>query len=236
MQEQIFKDNYEMLNPAQKEVIEQIYGPVMVVAGPGTGKTQIIALRTANIIAKTDVNPENILITTFTEAGVVAIKKRLIKFIGTEAYKVKVSTIHSFSQDIITSYPEKFAEFKAISTIDDIESLEVLTKILDENIKNNNITELFTAFDRYMYLRDIKDRIGKLKGEGVSIKKFEKIISELRAEYDQKLEDLKSNKRIRDLEKRTTKDSDAFNKHITKLNELNFIYKLYGEYLRENSL
>jgi len=82
-----------------------------------------------------------------------------VKFIGTDAYKVKVSTIHSFSQDIITSFPEKFAEFKASSTIDDIESLEVLTKILDENIKNNNIEFLFTAYDRYLYLRDIKDRI-----------------------------------------------------------------------------
>ncbi|MDR0771695.1 MAG: UvrD-helicase domain-containing protein [Candidatus Peribacteria bacterium] len=53
----------------------------MVVAGPGTGKTQIIGLRTANIILKTGVNPENILITTFTEAGVIAIKKRLVKFL-----------------------------------------------------------------------------------------------------------------------------------------------------------
>jgi hypothetical protein len=78
---------------------------------------------------------------------------------------VKVATIHSFSQDIITSYPEKFAEFKASVTIDDIESLQVLTDIIDKNIKNNNIEYLFTAFDRYMYLRDIKDRIGKLKAE-----------------------------------------------------------------------
>jgi hypothetical protein len=38
-----------------------------------------------------------------------------------------------------------------------------LTDIIDKNIKNNNIEYLFTAFDRYMYLRDIKDRIGKLK-------------------------------------------------------------------------
>jgi len=55
----------------------------MVIAGPGTGKTQIIALRTANILLKTDVNPENILITTFTEAGVISIKKRLMELVGT---------------------------------------------------------------------------------------------------------------------------------------------------------
>ena len=236
MQEQIFKKEFKNLNSAQKEVVEQVYWPVMVVAGPGTGKTQIIGMRTANMILNCNISPENILITTFTEAWVIAIKKRLTKFIGVDAYKVKVATIHSFSQDIITSFPEKFAEFKASSTIDDIESLEVLTKILDENIKNNNIEYLFTAFDRYLYLRDIKDRIWKLKAEWVNPKKFEILIKNLRADYDQKLEDLKTNKRIRDLEKRTKKDSESYDKHINKLSELNYIYKLYLEYLNKNSL
>ncbi|MDP2396016.1 MAG: hypothetical protein Q8S84_03590 [bacterium] len=72
---------------------------------------------------------------------------------------MKVSTIHSFAQDVITSFPEKFISEKAGNTIDDIDSLETLTDILDKNIKNENIVELFTPYDRYLYLRDIKDRI-----------------------------------------------------------------------------
>jgi hypothetical protein len=72
---------------------------------------------------------------------------------------VKVSTIHSFAQDVISSFPEKFAEQKASETIDDIDSLQALTKILDLNIKSGNVEYLFNAFERYMYLRDIKDRI-----------------------------------------------------------------------------
>ena len=231
-----FKEEYNKLNLEQKQVVEQLDWPVMVVAGPWTWKTQIIGMRTANIIQNAKVNPENILITTFTEAWVIAIKKRLASFIWTDAYKIKVSTFHSFSQDIITSYPEKFIEFKASKTIDDIESLQVLTDIIDKNIKNNNIEYLFNASDRYMYLRDIKDRIWKLKSEWISFSKFEKIISEQRNEYDQKLEDLKTNKRIRDLEKRTKKDSETYKKHIAKLNELNLIYKEYSDYLKENSL
>ncbi len=236
MQIWLYKSEFEKLNDAQKQVVEQINWPVMVVAGPGTGKTQIIWMRTANIIQNAGVNSENILITTFTEAWVIAIKKRLAKFIWSEAYKVKVATFHSFAQDIITSYPEKFAWFKASSTIDDIESLQVLTDILDKYIKNNNIEYLFTAFDRYMYLRDIKDRIWKLKWEWVNPKKFEKIIADLRQDYDQKLEELKNNKRIRDLEKRTKKDSEVYKKHIWKLTELNLVYKEYQDYLKKNSL
>jgi DNA helicase-2/ATP-dependent DNA helicase PcrA len=69
------------LNAAQREAVETVYGPVVVIAGPGTGKTQIVAARTANILVKTDARPENILITTFTEAGVVSIKKRLLQFL-----------------------------------------------------------------------------------------------------------------------------------------------------------
>ncbi len=236
IKQDFLEKNYQMLNKAQKEIVEQIYWQIMVVAGPWTGKTQIIALRTANIILKTGINPENILITTFTEAWVIAIKKRLVSFIWTEAYKVKVSTIHSFSQDIITSFPEKFAEYKALNNISDIETLEVLTDIIDENIKNNNIEYLFSPYDRYMYLRDIKDRIWKLKAEWINMKKFEKIIFDLRKNYDEKLEELKSNKRIRDLEKRTKKDSEIYNKHIKKLEELNYIYWLYQEFLNKNSL
>ena len=80
MNDKLFQENYAILNDAQLKAVEWIYGPIMVVAWPWTGKTQIIALRSANILKKTDVNPENILITTFTEAWVIAIKKRLQKF------------------------------------------------------------------------------------------------------------------------------------------------------------
>jgi DNA helicase-2/ATP-dependent DNA helicase PcrA len=63
-----FQKTYEMLNPEQRDAVETLDGPVMVIAGPGTGKTQIIGMRTANIILKAGVDPSNILITTFTEA------------------------------------------------------------------------------------------------------------------------------------------------------------------------
>ena len=68
MQKDIFESEYSKLNSSQQKAVETIYGPVMVVAGPGTGKTQIIGLRTANILRQTGVNPGNILITTFTDA------------------------------------------------------------------------------------------------------------------------------------------------------------------------
>lgn len=76
-----FEEIYQKLNTNQKKVVDSLYGSFMVVAGPGTGKTQVLSARTAKILSETDVNPENILITTFTDAGVVALKQRLLRFI-----------------------------------------------------------------------------------------------------------------------------------------------------------
>lgn len=121
----------QMLNPEQREVVEALDGPVMVIAGPGTGKTQIIGMRTANLILKAGVDPKNIMITTFTDAGVIAIRKRLVSLIGAEAYKIYVATIHSFADDVIRSFPEKFLEQKLTRAIDQIETLEILKNILE---------------------------------------------------------------------------------------------------------
>jgi len=70
-----FRDEYERLNEMQRLAVDTIEGPVMVIAGPGTGKTQILASRVGKILLDTDAQPENILCLTYTDAGVVAMKK-----------------------------------------------------------------------------------------------------------------------------------------------------------------
>ncbi len=208
----------------------------MVVAGPGTGKTQIIAARTANIILKTGVNPSSIFITTFTEAGVIAIKERLLKFIGRDSYKVYVSTIHSFASDVIATFPEKFIEEKSGRSIDEIDGLQILKGILENGIKEGKIEYLRANGDDIFYLRDIKKNIDKLKQEAINPSQFQIVIEEQKSIYDEKLEKLKTNKRIRDLEKRTAKDKEIYDTHIWKLSELNLLYKAYQKYLREHEL
>ena len=91
-----FLKEYERLNPAQQKAVDTIEGPVMVIAGPGTGKTQILAARIGKILLETDATPENILCLTYTDAGTVAMRKRLVEFIGPDAHKVSIHTFHSF--------------------------------------------------------------------------------------------------------------------------------------------
>ena len=96
-----FTEAYNQLNPQQRIAVDTIEGPVMVIAGPGTGKTQILAARIGKILLDTDALPENILCLTYTDAGAIAMRRRLQQFIGADAYKVNIYTFHAFCNDVI---------------------------------------------------------------------------------------------------------------------------------------
>ena len=133
----------------------------MVVAGPGTGKTQTLSARTAHILLSTDIAPENILITSFTEAGVSALKKRLYSFIGAASYRVNVTTLHSLAQDTIDRYPEHFLQYRALSPLDELESYELIERVLEEG----SFPILSPVYDPHFYVRDALMAIGKCREE-----------------------------------------------------------------------
>ena len=103
-----FKQLYEQLNTAQRQAVDTTEGPVMVIAGPGTGKTQLLSMRVANILRQSDVLPSNILCLTFTESAASAMRERLVNIIGADGYKVAIHTFHSFGTEVINHYPEYF--------------------------------------------------------------------------------------------------------------------------------
>ena len=131
--EKFFKDEYAKLNKKQKEAVDTIDGPVMVVAGPGTGKTQILALRIGNILLKTDTKADSVLCLTFTNAAVSAMRERLRRYIGPEASKVTVSTFHSFAFQCIESYYPVLGLSNQPTLIDEQEGVLLADQILEEN-------------------------------------------------------------------------------------------------------
>ncbi|MCB0689676.1 MAG: ATP-dependent helicase, partial [Saprospiraceae bacterium] len=137
-----FKDAYQSLNAQQKEAVDTIDGPVMVVAGPGTGKTQILALRIGNILLKTDTQPQNILCLTYTDAGAIAMRKRLLQFIGTDAYRIQVHTYHSFCNEIIQDNQEVFSEYSTLMHISDLEKAKMYRDLIDRLPYENPLRKL----------------------------------------------------------------------------------------------
>ncbi len=127
-----FEERYERLNKAQKEAVDTIEGPVMVIAGPGTGKTTILTLRIANILEKTDTPPSGILAITFTEAGVKSMRMKLRDVIGARADEVRIHTFHGFASSIIHEFPEHFPHISSARQLSDIETDAYIRTILTE--------------------------------------------------------------------------------------------------------
>lgn len=170
-----FLEEYNKLNPAQKQAVETIDGPVLVVAGPGTGKTQILAARVGNILDKTDAQAENILCLTYTEAGVTAMRKRLIKFIGTEAYKVNIHTFHSFCNKVIQDNPSLFG-FGEMEAISELEEIELFEKLID-GFDKDSLLKRFRGKIYYDISR-LKSLFSTMKKENINVSKIEKAVTE----------------------------------------------------------
>src|SRR5258708_1767196 len=125
-----FQEAYTRLNEQQKLAVDTIEGPVMVIAGPGTGKTQVLATRIANILLKTDTNPRAILALTFTESAAKNMRERLLQLIGPTAYSVHVQTFHAFCDEVIRAHPEFFPVKQESEVLSDLERYEVVETIL----------------------------------------------------------------------------------------------------------
>ncbi|HEX8182224.1 MAG TPA: ATP-dependent DNA helicase [Candidatus Saccharimonadales bacterium] len=126
-----FEEAYRALNAKQKQAVDTIEGPLLVIAGPGTGKTQLLSARVANILRTTDTPAQNILCLTFTESGAANMRQRLTRFIGKSAYDVNIGTYHSFGSDIISRYPEYFSETRLQNAIDDLAKRQIILSIVE---------------------------------------------------------------------------------------------------------
>ncbi len=162
-QQRVFEEVYNGLNEAQKKAVDTIEGPVMVIAGPGTGKTQILGARIGKILLETDTAPENILCLTYTDAGAIAMRKRLMDFIGTAAYKVTIATFHSFCNDIIQDNLSLF-EKPSLDPISELEKIALLKELIDQFDKSNPLKRF--KGDVYYEMNNLSKLFSTMKKEG----------------------------------------------------------------------
>ncbi len=126
-----FESVYHLLNAAQKQAVDYLDGPLLVIAGPGTGKTQLLSARVANILLKTDTPAQNILCLTFTENGAENMRERLTRFIGSDAYNVNIGTYHAFGRDLIRRFPEQFQELRLENSVDELGQRQIIADIVE---------------------------------------------------------------------------------------------------------
>ncbi|RYY32197.1 MAG: ATP-dependent helicase, partial [Sphingobacteriaceae bacterium] len=157
-----FQEALATLNAEQLAAVNKMDGPVLVVAGPGTGKTQILAARIGKILTETDALPSEILCLTYTDAGAVAMRKRLFDFIGPDAYRVNIYTFHAFCNEVIQENLEYFGKI-SLDALSDLESAQLFRELVDE-FGNDHPLKRFTG-DIYYDANRLKALFSAMKRE-----------------------------------------------------------------------
>ena len=217
-----FDKLYRALNPEQREAVDAIEGPVMVIAGPGTGKTHMLTLRIANILRRTDISPDNILTLTFTESAAHMMRRRLVEIIGPAGYRVAMHTFHGFCNEVIRRYPDSFKRIIGGTSVGNVEQI----RIMEEIIRAARLKHLKPYGEPFHYLLDVLTQTRELKREGFNHEEFRRTVAQSRAAFAQ-ISDLyyesgrftgNMRGRYRELEK-----------NIEKNRELATLYRRYQE-------
>ncbi len=158
-----FQEALQTLNTAQRQSVEQIEGPVLVLAGPGTGKTQVLAARIGNILLQTDTRPQNILCLTFTDAGVNAMRQRLLSWIGPDAHRVAIMTYHSFCNRVIQENAGYFGA-QELEAVSELEQIDIVRHILDQQGTEHPLRVDYKS--PYQSERQLRHLFGLMKSEG----------------------------------------------------------------------
>ena len=160
--------NLEYLNDRQKEAVLYGDGPLLILAGAGSGKTSVLTKRVAYLIKERNISPKNIVAITFTNKAAKEMKERIIKEVGKEGYDIQISTFHSFGLRIIKENYEKLGYEKNFTIIDSDDSLTVVKKILKEmGIDTTRFNPKF-----------IKNQISSCKNEMVTPEKYKNLVND----------------------------------------------------------
>ncbi len=165
----LFDEAYKTLNAAQKKAVDTVEGPVLVIAGPGTGKTHILTLRIANILKVTQATPASILVLTFTESAARTVRTRLAELIGEEtARDVFISTFHGFCEYVLKEYADYFPSWAGKRLLGDVEAALLWREVLE----TEDLVHLRTPKSPYHYLKDLQSLYNGLVRENFTLDSY----------------------------------------------------------------
>ncbi len=157
-----FRALLQSLNAEQRAAVESIEGPVAVIAGPGTGKTHLMTARVGKILLETDTPPQSILCLTFTDAAVSALRSRLLQVIGPEAYRVPITTFHSFCHRIVQGHPDYFG-VSDLEPASELERVEIVRQLLSELPAEHPLRQKHK--NAFFYERHLRALFTRMKSE-----------------------------------------------------------------------
>ena len=160
------EDPHNTLNDEQLKAVTTTDGPLLVVAGPGTGKTRLLVERVRSILSTCDVTAKNILCLTYTDAAAEEMRTRLVRDLGSKAYGVTVSTFHALAKGISETHPEYFRERSHRQPVTDLQANEILDRILKHLPSDNPLSG--TSKDKARNIGAMRGFISAMKRAGAS--------------------------------------------------------------------
>lgn len=211
--------NLDYLNDRQKEAVLYGDGPLLILAGAGSGKTSVLTKRVAYLIKERNVSPSNIVAITFTNKAAKEMKERIIKEVGKAGYDIQISTFHSFGLRIIKENYEKLGYEKNFTIIDSDDSLTVVKKILKEmGIDYARFNPKF-----------LKNQISSCKNEMVTPEKYKNLVndelSDITYKVYKKYQDTLLRNNSLDFDDLLIKPIELFNKYKEVLENYQELFK-----------
>ena len=170
----VFDTKYTSLNAQQKLAVDTIQGPVIVVAGPGTGKTLVLTMRIANIIKQGAALPDEIVALTFTESAAAEMRRRVVELVGSQGYRVVVNTFHGLCNGILQDHPEYFPRFSGAQNASRVDQIKIIRRILDAE----PFDRIKPAGDSFQHAEKILGAISELKREGFASDEYVQLLEE----------------------------------------------------------
>ena len=163
----------DSLNDRQKEAVVNTDGPMLILAGAGSGKTKVLTTKVAYLIEEKNIDPNNILAITFTNKAAKEMKERIFKLEGNSAFYIQISTFHSFGLKILKENCELLGYEKNFTILDSDDSLSIIKKIMKElnidankynpkaikNVISNNKNEIIDPGKYSLYVNTDFDEI-----------------------------------------------------------------------------
>lgn len=222
--------NLDLLNEKQKGAVVTTEGPVLVIAGAGSGKTRVLTTRVAYLVQEKKVNPSHILAITFTNKAAKEMKDRVIGMLGSVGYMISISTFHAFGLQLIKENYEELGYRPNFTIMDSDDTLTIIKKIIKE-----------LGYDPKEYNpKAIRNKISGAKNELMNAKEYEKYAATTYEEvvvkvYERYEKRLKENNCF-DFDDLLMKPIELFSNHaeILKKYQERFEYILIDEYQDTN--
>ncbi len=224
----------DQLNPQQIKAVTTVGGPVLIVAGPGSGKTKVLTHRVAFLIKEKEINPENILAVTFTNKAAGEMRERVVKLLETGSYRRTcpcIGTFHSICSKILRQEINRLGYKKNFVIYDEDDQKRLIKEVMKELEID---TQQFTPSRVLHTISAAKDELINTRDyEEQAFDYFQESISKIYKNYQVRL---KANNAL-DFDDLISITIELFRKHPKVLNayQKRFQYILVDEYQDTNS-